>query len=143
MRPNSPRNIKLFLKMNVQHRTLNVEHRIMMSLRSVIYFYLFLKIQSSRSYLCFVIFFHSTSDVHIFRDSILCLCLSFTIRCWTFDVRCSSFSGSYFKDLIRIEHFTRNRYTGCGKFIQKPGSDAMKLEVPLYLSVLGNADLCE
>jgi hypothetical protein len=53
------------------------------------------------------------------------------------------FNGSYFKNLIRIEYFTRNRDTGYSKFIQKPGSDAMKLEVPLNLSGLGNAGLSE
>lgn len=51
--------------------------------------------------------------------------------------------GLYFKDLIRIEHFTRNRYTGYGKFIQKPWPDAMKFEVPLYLSGLRNTGLSE
>jgi len=55
----------LLKKMNIEHRTSNVEHRIMMSLRSAIKFHLISKIrcQTFNDCFCFFLFSHLTFDV--------------------------------------------------------------------------------
>ena len=75
---------RTFNRLNIEHRTSNVEHRIMMSLRSSILFHFFkIQYQTLNAYFfCFVIFFLNCHS--LFK-------IGFFIQHSMLDVRCSMF----------------------------------------------------
>jgi hypothetical protein len=114
----SPNHILMFCesKRNVEHRTSNVENRIVRSLRSAIKFHLFSKIQCQtlNDYFCFF------SAVLIVVTKILInfsVSSSFPIQYSMLDVRCSMFI--FFSNPSMSQNLASSRLSNlnCGHFI--------------------------